>query len=122
MNGLHLKMDCKSNYRIDDVPYIYDFLNNMPLQLGMKKLTAPYVISYDGDGAPEDRGITGNVIIAESHISIHTFPVKGVFFLDIFSCKSFDTKLAVDRVCREFQVEEFERWVTERGKTFLEYL
>ena len=31
-------------------------------------------------------GMTIIILLAESHISIHTYPEKGAFFLDIFTC------------------------------------
>ncbi|MGH2368638.1 MAG: S-adenosylmethionine decarboxylase, partial [Chloroflexota bacterium] len=53
------------------------------------KIIPPYVFRYHGV-VPEDWGITGMVIIAESHISIHTFPEHKRFHMDVFSCKPFD--------------------------------
>jgi len=34
------------------------------------------------------QGVTGVVIIAESHISIHTWPERGYAAVDIFTCSS----------------------------------
>jgi len=118
MFGPHLIMDCKSNHRLDDVHFIFDFLNNFPSQLGMQKLSAPYVIPYDGGNDPFSSGITGIVIIAESHISIHTFPKKGYFFIDIFSCKDFDSDKVKAIIKKEFQVEECNQWMINRGVDF----
>ncbi|HEY7295818.1 MAG TPA: S-adenosylmethionine decarboxylase, partial [Dehalococcoidia bacterium] len=59
--------------RISAVEPIFDLLNSLPDQIDMTKIIQPYVFRYHGV-VPEDWGITGVVIIAESHISIHTFP------------------------------------------------
>ena len=32
------------------------------------------------------QGITGFALLAESHLSIHTWPEKGVAYCDIFTC------------------------------------
>ena len=42
-------------------------------------------------------GVTAFVVIAESHISVHTWPESGKAFLDIFTCKEhFDADRALD--------------------------
>jgi S-adenosylmethionine/arginine decarboxylase-like enzyme len=42
------------------------------------------------DLAVVNPGITGFVALAESNITLHTYPEKGYIVLDIFSCKEFD--------------------------------
>ena len=34
----------------------------------------------------EPQGVTGFALLAESHLSIHTWPEKGVAVCDIFTC------------------------------------
>ena len=75
--------------KISHVGPIFDLLNDLPEQIEMTKITQPYVFRYSGV-VPEDWGVTGMVIIAESHISIHTFPEHNRFHMDVFSCKPFD--------------------------------
>ena len=41
------------------------------------------------------QGVTGVVLLAESHISIHTWPELGYAALDIFMCGQADPKLAL---------------------------
>ncbi len=41
------------------------------------------------------RGVTAFVVIAESHVSVHTWPESGKAFLDLFCCKE---HLDVDRI------------------------
>jgi S-adenosylmethionine decarboxylase len=77
----------------------------------------PYVFKYHGK-VPEDWGVSGFVLIAESHISIHTFPERGYLSLDIFSCKEFDHKQAVDYVTERFGIEKCETNVLDRGLEF----
>lgn len=43
------------------------------------------------------RGVTAYVVIAESHISIHTWPESGKAFLDVFTCRpNFDPERTLD--------------------------
>ncbi len=50
-----------------------------------------------GEGA----GITGVVLLAESHISIHTWPESGVAAADIFMCGASDAERALAVLLRE---------------------
>ncbi len=43
----------------------------------------------------EDGGITGVAILAESHISIHTWPETGYIAIDVFMCGRCDPHLSV---------------------------
>ena len=43
-------------------------------------------------------GVTAFQILAESHLSIHTYPNIRAFSLDLFSCRGFDTDLVVKLV------------------------
>jgi S-adenosylmethionine decarboxylase len=67
---------------------------------------------------PEDHGVTGVVVLAESHCSIHTFPEKGYCFVDIFSCKEFDTKTALNEIVEAFESNKFDVQVLKRGVGF----
>lgn len=41
-------------------------------------------------------GVSGVVVIMESHLTIHTWPEFGYAAVDIFTCGKMDTQLAVD--------------------------
>ena len=77
----------------------------------------PYVFKYSGL-KPEDWGISGFVLIAESHISIHTFPEKNFVSVDIFSCKAFDADFATQYLQKAFGMEKVESNVLDRGTEF----
>ena len=74
--------------KLKDVDLIYRFLDEYPSAIGMTKMIQPQVYTYHGK-TPEDWGVSGFVLIAESHISIHTFPERSYAIIDIFSCKEF---------------------------------
>ncbi len=103
--------------KLQDLEFLFDLLDHYPSQIGMTKIMPPYVFRYHGVN-PQDWGISGFVLIAESHISIHTFPEKGYINIDVFSCKEFDAELAIDHMKRQFGITEVESRVLERG---LEY-
>jgi S-adenosylmethionine decarboxylase len=103
--------------QLEDLSLIYNFLSEYPAKIEMTKIMPPYVFRYDAR-KPEDWGISGFVLIAESHISIHTFPEKNYLSLDIFSCKEFDSKRAISYVKKLFGVQKSEVKLLDRGLEF----
>jgi S-adenosylmethionine decarboxylase len=117
--GPHLTMDligCPkeilSNYDLH-----FRLLKELPEMIGMTPITQPYVFPYSGL-VPEDKGITGIVIIAESHLSIHSFEDKGYTFIDMFSCKPFDVEKAQQFIIDLFKPTKIEKNLLERGREF----
>lgn len=117
--GPHLMLDCSecNLEKISDVAYVFDVLNRLPDFIGMTKITQPYVFPYSGL-VPEDKGVTGVVIIAESHLSFHSFTEKDYFFFDLFSCKPFNVDLARQFIMDAFEVKRAETHYVERGMDF----
>ena len=92
MFGPHLTLDLSEcdRRKLSDLSHIYDLLDELPDVIGMHKITPPYTFIYRPGDNPSEWGVSGFVIIAESHISIHTFPDRNTAFVDVFSCKQFD--------------------------------
>ena len=117
--GPHITIDLKGCPKeiLSDYQLHFDYLKNTPISIGMTPITQPYVFPYEGL-VPEDRGITGIVIIAESHLSIHSFEDKGYSFIDIFSCKHFEYEEVIKKTLEIFQPTSHEVNVVQRGKDF----
>lgn len=120
--GRHLTLDgygCPPG-RLSDLPLVYRFLGETPGLIGMTTIMGPWADVYDPppDRPREDWGLSGCVIIAESHISIHTFPDKGFLSLDIFSCKPFDQELAIEHAVQTFGIQRHETNILDRGLEF----
>ena len=92
-------------------------LDRLPGEIQMTKISEPHVQLYVGE-KPEDWGVSGFVIIAESHIACHTFPEHGYIWFDIFSCKEFAADGALDRIVDLFGLTHVKTEIHERG---LEY-
>ena len=120
--GPHLMLDLSecNTEKLKDYDLVFNVLNELPEKIGMTKITQPYVFPYAGL-VPEDKGITGTVIIAESHISIHTFQEKDHCFVDVFSCKHFDVDYAAEYLIDVFESKKYEKYVVQRGKDFVRY-
>lgn len=92
-------------------------LDLLPENIGMTKIAQPHVQRYLGE-KPEDWGVSGFVLIAESHIAVHTFPTHGYVWVDVFSCKGFEAGEASRIVSDAFELQEARQQILERG---LEY-
>ena len=112
-------LDCRQCdvAKISDPTRIYDFLNGLPDRIGMTRIAPPYVFPYAGND-PTLVGITGMVLIAESHISIHSFTERSYAFLDCFSCKPFDPEPVVQWTIETFGVQAFDQHLQIRGVGF----
>ena len=117
--GPHLMMDCRgvNKSKTSDVAFVCQFLNDLPDKIGMTKIIPPYVFPYSGL-IPEDKGITGMVIIAESHLTFHSFIEKDYFFFDLFSCKPFNVDQVIQEVIKAFDVQHVELHHATRGRDF----
>ncbi len=67
-------------------------------------------------------GVSGVVVLAESHISIHTWPEKDYAAIDIFMCGECDPNNALPAIKKAFQPEtmdvaEHKRGVIERDES-----
>ena len=60
-------------------------------------------------------GVTGVAILAESHISIHTWPEHNYIALDIFMCGSSDPQAALDWLTDFFKPVNVETQLIERS-------
>ncbi|OIO21673.1 adenosylmethionine decarboxylase [Candidatus Micrarchaeota archaeon CG11_big_fil_rev_8_21_14_0_20_47_5] len=119
MFGPHLTLDlygCNKR-KLKDVNFVYSFLDELPEIIGMTKIMPPYTFAYNGV-KPEDWGVSGIVLIAESHISAHTFPEKNYVSIDIFSCKEFDVENATEIIISKFEAKTYEKNFFMRGRHF----
>jgi S-adenosylmethionine decarboxylase len=63
----------------------------------------------------EGQGVSGVAILAESHISIHTWPELEFAALDIYMCGTLDPNLAAHHLLRELKPREHQIKCIERG-------
>ncbi len=85
--------------QLDDPQTVGHFLRELVTRIGMRILDGPLTASEQGDQA--HYGYSSVVILQESHAAIHTYPRLGQFFLDVFSCRPFDTRVVIG-TCEDF--------------------
>ncbi|NDV65758.1 adenosylmethionine decarboxylase [Bacteroides sp. 224] len=72
------------------------------------------LLKYDY-AAFDNGGYTAFTLLAESHISIHTYPEYQSIFLDVFTCGNANTRMIVDRLCDYYLPERTHIQAIERG-------
>jgi S-adenosylmethionine decarboxylase len=121
MFGPHLTLDlynCNKE-RLLDLDFVCKILDELPDMIDMHKMCPPQVMIQDSNPDTFDKGgISGFVLIAESHISIHTFVAQEYVSIDIFSCKKFDMNKAIDYLVDKFGAQKAEKHIIFRGKEF----
>ena len=116
---MHLVVDGygSDSEKLKDADLVRRFLDEHPSKIGMTKISEPQVYTYRGR-TPEDWGVSGFVLIAESHISVHTFPDRAYVNIDVFSCKEFDVAQTLRDLRETFSLHSVRDRTLERG---LEY-
>jgi len=92
-----------------DAPMIESLLTRAAQAAGATPIFAKF--HHFGAG----QGVTGVLLLAESHISIHTWPEHGFAAVDAFMCGSAYPELAVEIVCQALHPEHCESKTVERG-------
>jgi len=120
--GEHLTLDgYDGNFDLlNNKELVLDCLNNLPKALGMRKLAEPEVYEApDADNNKDSGGWSGFVVIAESHISIHTFPYRRFVSIDIYTCKQgMNQDFVVNYFIERFKLENTEVNFIKRGTKF----
>lgn len=93
---VHLMLEL---YNIDretlsNEPLIRSVLDQYPGRVGMEKVSPVHLYDIETSN-PLDAGLSGFVVIAQSHISLHAWPEYGEVDIDICSCKEFSQEEAI---------------------------
>ena len=87
--GAHLLIDLWGAKRLDDIAFIRE---TFEAAIGAAGATLLHIHLHHF--TPND-GVSGVAVLAESHISIHTWPENGYAALDVFMCGRADPRKAV---------------------------
>lgn len=87
--GQHLLVDLWDCGNLQDLELIRAVLQEAATRCGAT------VLDINLHGFGESAGVTGVAILAESHISIHTWPETGYAAIDVFMCGNCDPERAL---------------------------
>lgn len=94
-SGTHLLIDLWEAERLNDVAHVERALRAAAERCGATLLDVRLHVFGEGGG------VTGVALLAESHISIHTWPEAGFAAFDVFMCGACDPHRALP-VLREY--------------------
>lgn len=88
----HITIDCYGaiSNQLDDMKVINNVLTNLTYELNLDPICPPTIIPYYYGKVKEDIGISAFVILDGGHVTIHTFPLRECYFVDVFSTGDFN--------------------------------
>lgn len=95
--GTHLIIDLIGASHLDDLAHIEAAMREC-VDVAGATLLHIHLHHFTPNG-----GVSGVAVLAESHISIHTWPEVGFAALDVFMCGDARPELAIDVLRRAFQ-------------------
>lgn len=108
--GKHLILDC--------ITYDHDYLINYEkveniLTIILNEIGANILhIKFHSFGL--NLGYTGLFLLSESHLSIHTWPEKDFFSMDIYTCGDVDSRKSLDMLKKYINISHYNYRFLER--------
>ncbi len=108
--GTHLIVDLWGASRLDDLEHVEEALRQA-VAAANATLLHVHLHHFTPNG-----GISGVAVLAESHISIHTWPERSYAALDVFMCGNADPQKSVPVLDRFFKPARIEVEELRRGR------
>ena len=109
--GKHLLIDLWGASHLDDIKYIKTTLENIVTECNATLLHI-HLHQFTENG-----GISGVALLAESHVSIHTWPGRDYAALDVFMCGKVSPAAAIPVLRKAFQPTSLQLKNYKRGVT-----
>lgn len=94
--------------KINDIAYIEHIMIEATERSGARMIK-PFFHQFN------PHGISGVIVIAESHFAIHTWPEHGYAAVDLFSCADFDYMSALKHIRVSIGAEHYSVELMRRG-------
>ena len=107
--GAHLICELYGARRLTEVDHVSETLQAAAQRCGARIL-ATRLHPFQEHG-----GVTGVVLLAESHVTIHTWPEHDYAAIDVFLCGDCDPKASLPVFERAFAPERMQHQLIERG-------
>jgi S-adenosylmethionine decarboxylase len=119
--GVHFMLDgygCPSPV-LKDVDLLKKMLTEVPVTMGMHIISEPTVVEVGPKNRKDPGGLSGFVLIAESHLSFHTFPERGFVTIDVYTCQDeLDTEKLIAEFTKAFQIKSCDTYLQKRGTRY----
>jgi S-adenosylmethionine decarboxylase len=107
--GTHLIVDLWGAERLDDMAFIETVLRDCVAASGAT------LLHIHLHRFTENNGVSGVAVLAESHISIHSWPERGYAAMDVFMCGKTEPHRAVEVLRAAFRPKRIEIGEHRRG-------
>lgn len=116
---MHLIIDgyeCASEL-LYDPGALMQWLNRLPRRIDMSVLVPAVVAEIKIPRCRQsDEGVSGIVMIYESHIAVHTWPQRREMQADVYSCKPFDAEAVLAHFVHDFGMGSYDAELIARRK------
>lgn len=119
--GVHLMIDGygADAEKLRDIAGLTDLLGELPARLSMHAIAQPQVLEVGPKNQKDPGGVSGFIMIAESHFSFHTFPARRFITLDVYTCQSTLDCDWIAKFLQEFFCwDSFDLFVQRRGQRY----
>jgi S-adenosylmethionine decarboxylase len=119
--GVHFMLDGygASEATLKNKNLLINMLNDIPVAMGMHVINEPVVVEVGPKNRKDPGGISGFVMIAESHISFHTFPARGFVTIDVYTCQNnLDTDKLKAEFTKAFMLQSSDVHIQKRGTMY----
>ena len=98
-HGRHIKVLGRGSAKLmGSAQVVENMLMDLVEVLGMRMLDKAHMYEVETEIAKlgvepfeDEGGVTGVCVLSTSHCSIHTWPLRPFFVMDVYSCRDFDT-------------------------------
>jgi S-adenosylmethionine decarboxylase len=105
--------------KLDDKKLVLRCLKELPAKIGMRILGKSQLYLAPDNNIKDSGGWSGFVVVAESHISIHTFPHRRFVSIDVYTCKNgMNRKFVADYFMKKFSLKDIETHFIRRGTKY----
>ena len=108
--GTHLLIDCWQASNLDDIALIETALRQA---VSVSGATLLHIHLHH---FTPNSGVSGVAVLAESHMTIHTWPERGYAALDVFMCGDTQPQLTVPVFAKAFCTDNIELSSHQRGR------
>lgn len=119
--GVHMMLDCyeADPARLADAGLLTGMMTSLVTRLSMHAIHEPVVVEVGPMNRKDPGGLSGFILIAESHISFHTFPKRRFATIDVYTCHgSLPEEDVVAELRRHLCFASHEAFVQSRGRRY----
>lgn len=119
--GIHYMLDGygADHNLLKDILTLKQVLLDVPAEMGMHTICEPVVVEVGPKNRKDPGGVSGFVMIAESHLSFHTFPKRGFITIDVYTCQDqIDSDKLTKKFVEAFKLTHHDEKIVKRGMLY----